>query len=91
MPAWNEIENATLSLFFIRWNLPEVYIDETCEARNILVYPLPYRLPGGGILFPRKGCGWYFRDDVIAAKRCVETWLARSDKREGGQADELGR
>jgi hypothetical protein len=35
MPAWNEIEEASpLSLFFIRWNLPEVYIDETGEVNT---------------------------------------------------------
>jgi hypothetical protein len=77
MPSWNEIENASpLSEFFIQWNLPEVYIDETGEARNFLFYPLPFRLPGGGILFPLKGSGWYFRDDAIAAKRWLEKFAS---------------
>jgi hypothetical protein len=77
MPDWNEIENASpLSEFFIRWNLPEVYIDKIGEARNIPFYPLPYRLPRDGILFPRKGCGWYFRDDAIAAKRWLEKFAS---------------
>jgi hypothetical protein len=45
IPAWSDIEDASpLSLFSIRWNLPEVYIDETEEIRNILFYPLLYRL-----------------------------------------------
>jgi hypothetical protein len=77
IPAWKEIENASqLSEFFIRWKLPEVYIDKTGETRNILFYPLPYRLPGGGILFPQKGSGWYFRDDAIAAKRWLEKFAS---------------
>jgi hypothetical protein len=33
-------------------------------------------LRGGGILFPRKGSGWYFRDDVIAAKRWLEKFAS---------------
>jgi hypothetical protein len=77
MPAWSEIEDASpLSEFFIQWNLPEVYIDETGQARNILFYPLFYRLPGGGILRPRKGSGWYFRDAAIGAKRWLEKFAS---------------
>jgi hypothetical protein len=77
MPSWDEIEKASpLSEFFIKWNLPEVYIDKNGEVRNIPFYPLPYRLPGGGILYPRKGSGWYFRDDAIAAKRWLEKYAS---------------
>jgi hypothetical protein len=63
-------------MFFIRWNLPEVYIDETVEVGNILFCPLFYRLLCDGILFPRKGSGWFFRDDAVAAKRWLEKFAS---------------
>jgi hypothetical protein len=77
MPVWDEVEKAgQLSEFFIKWNFPEVYLDQNGELRNIPFYPLPYRLPGGGILYPRKGSGWYYRDDAIAAKRWLEKFAS---------------
>jgi hypothetical protein len=74
---WREVETASkISVFFIRWRLPPFYVDrETGETRGVPFFPLPYRLPGGGILFSSEGCGWYMRDEAIAAKRWLEKFV----------------
>jgi hypothetical protein len=55
MPTWREVEEASpLSTFFIKWKLPRTYIDKHGVERFVPIYPLPYRLPGGGILYPYK-------------------------------------
>jgi hypothetical protein len=87
---WKEVETSSkISAFFIRWSLPPFYIDETSgEVRGVPFFPLPYRLPGGGILFPSEGSGWYVRDEAIAAKRWLETFVERGLP--GADADGLG-
>jgi hypothetical protein len=73
---WREVETASkISVFFIRWRLPAFYVDKTTgETRGVPCFPLPYRLPNGGILFPSEGSGWCMRDEAIAAKRWLETF-----------------
>jgi hypothetical protein len=75
---WGEVEaSSKISAFFIRWRLPPFYVDKaTGEVRGVPFFPLPYRLPGGGILFCSEGSGWYMRDEAIAAKRWLETFVA---------------
>jgi hypothetical protein len=75
---WREVEaSSKISAFFIRWRLPPFYVDRaTGEVRGVPFFPLPYRLPGGGILFCSEGSGWYMRDEAIAAKRWLETFVA---------------
>jgi hypothetical protein len=75
---WREVEaSSTISAFFIRWRLPPFYVDRaTGEVRGVPFFPLPYRLPGGGILFCSEGSGWYMRDEAIAAKRWLETFVS---------------
>jgi hypothetical protein len=72
---WENVENACpLSMFYVQWSLPLAYVDTRGNIKYVPMYPLPYRLPGGGILYPHRGSGWYVRDDVIAAKRWCETF-----------------
>jgi hypothetical protein len=75
---WREVEaSSKISAFFIRWRLPPFYVDRaTGEVRGVPFFPLPYRLPGGGILFCSEGSGWYMRDEAIAAERWLETFVA---------------
>jgi hypothetical protein len=77
---WRKVEaSSKISAFFIRWRLPPFYVDKaTQEVRGVPFFPLPYRLPGGGILFCSEGSGWYMRDEAIAAKRWLETFVALS-------------
>ena len=74
---WREVETSSkISAFFIRWRLPPFYVDRTSgEVRGVPFFPLPYRLKGGGILFCSEGSGWYMRDEAIAAKRYLETFV----------------
>ncbi len=48
---WRKVEaSSKISAFFIRWRLPLFYVDRTTgEVRGVPFFPLPYRLPGGGI------------------------------------------
>jgi hypothetical protein len=75
---WRDVEaSSKISTFFIRWRLPPFYVENaTGEVRGVPFFPLPYRLPGGGILFCSGGSGWYMRDEAIAAKRWLETFVA---------------
>ena len=75
---WREVEaSSKISAFFIRWRLSPFYVDRaTGEVRGVPFFPLPYRLPGGGILFCSEGSGWYMRDEAIAAKRWLETFVS---------------
>jgi hypothetical protein len=75
---WRDVEaSSKISAFFIRWRLPPFYVDRaTGQVRGVPFFPLPYRLPGGGILFCSEGSGWYMRDEAIAAKRWLETFVA---------------
>ena len=73
--SWEKVEQASkISKFLIRWRLPIFYVNQEGRLRNIPFFPLPYRLPGGGILFPSEGSGWYMRDDALAAKKWLETF-----------------
>jgi hypothetical protein len=75
---WFKVEaSSKISAFFIRWRLPPFYADRaTGKVHGVPFFPLPYRLPGGGILFCSEGSGWYMRDEAIAAKRWLETFVA---------------
>ena len=75
---WKEVERSDkISAFFVTWSLPPFYVDKTTGiVTGVPFFPLPYRLPGGGILFPSEGSGWYMRDDVIGAKRWLEKFVA---------------
>ena len=75
---WKGVGRASkISMFFIRWRLPRfLRLKETGEVRAVPFFPLPYRLPGGGILFPSEGSGWFMRDDAIAARRWLERFVA---------------
>jgi hypothetical protein len=78
MLGWEQVENSSkISSFFVTWSLPPFYVDKaTGVVRGVPFFPLPYRLPGGGILFPSRGCGWYSRDDIIGAKRWLEKFVS---------------
>ena len=73
---WREVEaSSKISAFFIRWRLSPFYVDKVSgKVRGAPFFPLPYRLPGGGILFCAEGSGWYMRDEAIAAKRWLEAF-----------------
>jgi hypothetical protein len=72
---WADIESASpVSMFKIRWALPERYIDANGNMQTMPFYALPYRLEGGGIRFFSRGYGWYFRDEAIFLKRWLETF-----------------
>jgi hypothetical protein len=75
--GWTDIENASpISMFQVRWHLPERYIDANGNMQVVPFFALPYRLEGGGIRFFSTGWGWYFRDDVVFLKRWLETFAA---------------
>ena len=102
MPSWNEIENASpLSEFFIQWNLPEVYIDETGKTKNILfilcftdclaaVFFFLARVLDGilGMTRLRRSGGL---KNLPRSGPQVERRVGRSNKRGGGDPDELVR
>ena len=53
---WADIENSSvLSMFRIKWALPERYVDAGDVLRTAPFYALPYRLEGGGIRFFSEG------------------------------------
>ncbi len=62
-------------MFKVKFNFPkyEKYHPDPGRAVFIPFYPLPYRLKGGGIIYPAYGYGWYMLDDVLA----MITWLER--------------
>jgi hypothetical protein len=63
---WTDIEHASpVSMFQVRWGLPERHIDAHGNMQVIPFYGLPYRIEGGGIRFFSRGWGWYRRDDVV--------------------------
>jgi hypothetical protein len=66
-----------VSMFKIRCQFPayEKYNPDPRKAVFIPFYPLPYREKRGGILFPASGCGWYTRDDVLAAIAWLEHFV----------------
>lgn len=62
---WTDIEEASpVSLFQVRWCLPERYIDAHGRMQVVPFYALPYRLEGKGIRFFSRGWGWFYRDDL---------------------------
>ncbi|HEY8649318.1 MAG TPA: hypothetical protein VIL70_00230, partial [Chthoniobacterales bacterium] len=70
---WTDIENASpVSMFQVRWGLPERYIDAHGNMQVIPFFALPYRLEGGGIRFFSRGLGWYFQDEIMFLKRWLE-------------------
>jgi hypothetical protein len=72
---WIDVEAAQpVSLIKVRCHLPERYIDANGRMQVPPFYPLPYRLESGAIRFYSLGLGWYFVDDVIFAKRWLETF-----------------
>jgi hypothetical protein len=78
--GWDDVEQASpVSMFKVRWLLPERYIDAHGNMQAIPFFPLPYRLEGGSIRFFSKGLGWYFRDEVIFLKRWLETFARLGD------------
>ena len=102
MPSWSEIENASpLSEFFIQWNLPEAYIDKTKRQETYFfircrtgclagVFFSLGRVQDGifGMTQLRRSDGL---KNLLRSGRGVERWLARSNKRQGRDADELVR
>jgi hypothetical protein len=73
--GWDEIEQASpISMFMVRWLLPERYIDAHGKMQAAPFYPLPYRLEGGSIRFFSMGLGWYCRDDAVFLRRWLETF-----------------
>lgn len=72
---WTDIEDASpISMFQVRWCLPERYIDHNGNMQVVPFYALPYRIKHGGIRFWSMGNGWYFRDEVIFLKHWLETF-----------------
>jgi hypothetical protein len=74
---WADIAEASvLSMFQIRWDLPERYIDAHGHMRVAPFFALPYRIEGGAIRFFSRGWGWYFKDEALYLKRWLETFAA---------------
>jgi len=72
---WPDVENASpISMFQVRWCLPERYIDHYGNMQVVPFFALPYRIKGGGIRFWSMGWGWYFQDEVMLLKRWLETF-----------------
>jgi hypothetical protein len=70
---WADIEHASpVSMFQVRWGLPERYIDAHGHMQVVPFFALPYRLEGGGIRFFSRGWGWFFQDEVVFLKRWLE-------------------
>jgi hypothetical protein len=70
---WADVEHASpISMFQVKWALPERYVDIHGNMQPVPFFALPSRLEGKGIRFWSRGWGWYCRDDVIFLKRWLE-------------------
>jgi hypothetical protein len=58
---------SSLSMVELKFDFPTFVLDNKEKTREPPFYPLPYRRDDGGILFPAKGWGRYYRDEALAA------------------------
>jgi len=62
-------ETSMVSMFRLSYAFPlyEKYAIDVKERVHVLWYPLFFRSTPGAIYFPRRGAGWYMREEAIAA------------------------
>ena len=80
------IESATpVSMFYLKYefSLYEKYAIEAYSRVYIPWYPLFFRSARGGIYFPRRGEGWYMRDETLAAVEWLERFVSIEKWRDG--------
>jgi hypothetical protein len=66
---WTDIENASpVSMFQVRWGLPERYIDAHGNMQVVPFFALPYRLEGGGIRFVSRGWAFITAGSAVASR-----------------------
>jgi hypothetical protein len=80
------IEDASpVSMFYLKYEfqLYERYSVEIYNKVYIPWYPLFFRSASGAIYFPRRGEGWYMRDEALAAVEWLERFVPVDRWRDG--------
>ena len=69
-----------ISMFYLDYEFPLYEHFEGDDWKKVYVpwYPLFYRSSSGAIFYPRRGEGWYMRDDALAVVKWLERFVART-------------
>ena len=63
-----------VSMFYLDYQFPlyEHFDGDVWKRVYVPWYPLFFRSRTGAIFYPRRGEGWYMRDDALAAVKWLE-------------------
>ena len=75
-----------VSMFYLDYEFPlyEHFDGDAWKKVYIPWYPLFFRSRTGAIFYPRRGEGWYMRDDALAAIRWLERFVPAAKWRDDG-------
>jgi hypothetical protein len=78
--------SSMVSMFYLEYEFPlyEHFYGDAWKKVYIPWYPLFFRSRMGAIFYPRRGEGWYMRDDALAAIRWLERFAPAATWRENG-------
>ena len=79
-------ETSIVSMFYLDYEFPLYEHFEGDASKRIYVpwYPLFFRSRTGAIFYPRRGEGWYMRDEAVAAIEFLERFVPATKWRDDG-------
>jgi hypothetical protein len=78
--------SSKVSMFYLDYEFPlyDRFDGDAWKRVYIPWYPLFFRSRTGAIFYPRRGQGWYMRDDALAAIRWLERFVPAGKWRDDG-------
>jgi hypothetical protein len=78
--------SSVVSMFYLDYQFPlyEHFDGDVWKRIYTPWYPLFFRSRTGAIFYPRRGEGWYMRDDALAAVKWLERFSSAAKWRENG-------
>jgi hypothetical protein len=78
--------SSMVSMFYLDFKFPlyEHFDGDVWKRVYVPWYPLFFRSRRGAIFYPRRGEGWYMRDDALAAVKWLERFASAAKWREDG-------